>query len=86
MLTIVVSCILSAGMTFTPVAPWKVREIVGAPTVQLVTTLCMTYPCPPREPRDEPKPHFVLEATLTGEEQVDVPAGCTLVSLKQAKE
>ena len=81
MLTIVVSCIITVGLSFTPVPPWTVEKIEG-PSQSNILWLCSTYPCPAKLTEHD-KPRFLLRATLDGHEQLDVPFGCTLVSLKQ---
>ena len=87
MITILLTCLLAAGGTFTTPAGWEIDKIVGGgvPTsgstlLNLPAVVCGTHGC--LEP--DRRTHISLRRTLAVGEVVQAPEGCE-VSLQGEK-
>ena len=84
MLTIVVTCLLAAGTTFTPLPEWTLTEIVGGGRPRSSYSFLPAVAC--TDKRDEivpcPEPDYATRITLHRElapgQVADAPQGCTL--------
>ena len=84
MLTLIATCLLAAGATFTPVPEWTITEIVGGgrpqgallfiPSIACVNKLGEMIPC--AEP--EYRTRIIMQRTLTPGQVAEPPQGCTL--------
>lgn len=93
MITILLTCLLLAGETFTPPADWTIETIIGGGkytgTMLYFGPLCLdgrgsSTICP--EPRYETK--VTLRRTLAVEGTKgtwDIPKGCTLLHIERDK-
>ena len=88
MLTLIATCLLAAGTTFTPVPDWTITEIVGGgrgtlftiPSIACLDRQGNMIPCP--EP--DTRPRITMQRTLAPGQVAEPPQGCVLkVEMKE---
>lgn len=75
MLTVLLTCLLAAGATFTPPAGWQIEQIIGGGvtnTMWISPISCGLQGCP--EPDRRTRIH--LRRSLAMDERVQAPEGC----------
>ena len=79
MLTLIATCLLAAGTTFTPLPEWTITEIVGggipsAYTHNIPLVLCYSGRCPEPDYRTR----ITMQRSLAPGHVAESPQGCTL--------
>lgn len=76
MLTILLTCLLSAWDTFTPPPQWEVVKIVAVPSSSM--TYCLAVSCNPSSDKQRAHTEIHLRRTIKPGDEVKPPDGCTL--------
>ena len=84
MLTLIATCLLAAGATFTPLPEWTIMEIIGGerpgmgytllPSIVCLNKMGDVIPCP--EP--DYSTRITMKRTLAPGQVADPPQNCTL--------
>ena len=84
MLTLIATCLLAAGTTFTPLPEWTITEIVGGgrprsgfillPSMACTNKLGEMIPCP----APDYSTRITLRRELTPGQVAEAPQGCSL--------
>ena len=72
MLTLIATCLLAAGTTFTPLQEWTIAEIVGGGRPRSISILIPAIPKPDYSTR------ITMQRSLVPGQVAEPPQGCTL--------